>query len=101
MHPKARALHPKKHRVYVTVKAVFDSTGHVSPLSVTWVDGRTFVIEQVLDYRPCRSLYFDLPGDCYTVKINGQTTHLFFERVDPLLITSVGRWFVITLHPPD
>ena len=73
-------------KVYVKVTSEFDSTGYMQPTSITWSDGRTFPIEQVRDYS----------GDCFTVLINGQEKHLFFERIDPRFAGRIGRWFVET-----
>jgi hypothetical protein len=41
------------HKVYVEVDARFDATGGVTPLSITWTDGRRFEIDRVMDV--CRA----------------------------------------------
>ena len=81
-------------KVYVKVTSEFDSTGYMQPTSITWSDGRTFPIEQVRDYSPAGTA--DFRGDCFTVLINGQEKHLFFERIDPRFAGRIGRWFVET-----
>ena len=81
-------------RIYVKVNSDFDTTGYVQPRSITWADGRTFVIDKVTDFRPCAAMEKGRTGDCYTVVINGEQKHLFFERTDPLFKSTVGRWFV-------
>ena len=43
---------PRLERVYVKVNSDFDATGYIQPKSITWSDGRTFMIEAVKDYRP-------------------------------------------------
>ena len=43
---------PHKERVYVKVNSDFDATGYIQPRSITWADGRTFMIEAVKDFRP-------------------------------------------------
>lgn len=78
---------------YVKVVSDFDATGYMQPTSIIWDDGRVFQIEQVRDFRPAESIA-NLHGDRYTVLINGQERHLFFERVDPLFSGRFGRWFV-------
>ncbi len=83
----------RMERVYVKVTSVFDPTGYMQPKTITWQDGRTFKIDSVRDFRPA-STVCDLPGDCYTVMINGQEKFLFFERTNPLYSSRVGRWFV-------
>ncbi|MCD7865192.1 MAG: hypothetical protein LUG54_04115 [Clostridiales bacterium] len=87
-----RHLHPHTRRVYVKVTSDFDATGYMQPRSVTWTDGKTYRIEKVQDYRPASTVRLSLSGDCYTVVIQGQTKHLYFERTD--FPTRVGRWFV-------
>ena len=81
-------------RVYVKVNSDFDSTGYVQPRSITWKDGRVFKIDSVKDFRPSTSIEHGLPGDCYTIVINGELKHLFFERIDPRFTGRLGRWFV-------
>lgn len=81
-------------RKYVKVNSDFDSTGYMQPRSITWEDGRTFPIEAVRDFRPAGTLDGTVSGDCYTVIIQGQEKHLFFEPVDRRFAGRVGRWFV-------
>ena len=81
-------------RVYVKVNSDFDSPGYVQPRSITWKDGRVFKIDAVKDFRPSTSIEHGLPGDCYTIVINGELKHLFFERIDPRFTGRLGRWFV-------
>lgn len=77
----------KTERVYVKVDSSFDPTGFMQPTSITWSDGRTFPIEIVRDFRPAGTA----SGDCFTVLIQGQEKHLFFEHLDPRFN---GRLFV-------
>lgn len=81
-------------RKYVKVNSDFDSTGYMQPRSITWEDGRTFPIEAVRDFRPAGTLDGTVSGDCYTVIIQGQEKHLFFEHIDRRFSGRVGRWFV-------
>ena len=73
----------RKH--YVQVLARIDEDGCVTPLSVTWDDGRTFEIDRVLDARQAASRKVGGTGMRYLVRIGQATTYLFYE--DP-------RWFV-------
>lgn len=79
---------------YVKVASEFDSTGYMQPTSITWADGRTFPIETVRDFRPAGTADNDCNGDCFTVLIQGQEKHLFFEHIDPRLTGRLGRWYV-------
>ena len=81
-------------RIYVKVNSDFDSTGYMQPKSITCTDGRTFPIEAVRAFRPAGSANNDFSGDCFTVLIQGQEKHLFFEPVDRRFAGRVGRWFV-------
>ncbi|MCD7735523.1 MAG: hypothetical protein LUI07_00910 [Lachnospiraceae bacterium] len=95
MHAKSKFLRPVTNRVYVTVMSATDPTGYVQPRAITWSDGRTFPIEAVRDFRPADTVGLDLQGDCYTVIIQGQEKHLFFEHTSPTVSHSrPGRWFV-------
>lgn len=90
---------PKLQRVYVKVNSDFDSTGYMQPRSITWKDGRVFPIESVKDFRPAASIERGLPGDCYTVVINGEMKRLYFERSQDRFASHFGRWFVETTAP--
>lgn len=93
---QVRQNRPCLERVYVKVTSGFDETGYMEPKSITWKDGRTFAIETVLDFRPASSILGRTSPcrDCYTVLINGQEKHLFFEHTDPRFAGRLGRWFV-------
>lgn len=62
----------KKERVYVKVDSTFDSTGYMMPTSITWVDGRTFPIQKVRDYRPAGTGDSSPTGDCFTIMVQGK-----------------------------
>ena len=84
----------KKERVYVKVDSTFDSTGYMMPTSITWVDGRTFPIQKVRDYRPAGTSDSSPTGDCFTIMVQGKERLLFFERIDPRFSGRLGRWDV-------
>lgn len=87
----------KKEKVYVKVCTDFDSTGYMQPRSVTWGDGRTFMIEKVKDFRPA-SIYHDgFNGYCFTVMIKGEEKQLYFEPSDSTYASRIGRWYVMTV----
>ncbi len=78
----------RKH--YVEVVARTDEDGRVSPLSVTWEDGRVFEIDRIMDVRQAASLKVGGTGVRYLVRIGQRTTYLFFEN---------PRWFVEEIIP--
>ena len=83
----------RKH--YVQVLARTDEDGRITPVSITWEDGRTFEIDRVLDMRQAASLKVGGTGVRYLVRIGQATTYLFHE--DP-------RWFVeekVLNYPPS
>lgn len=80
-------------RIYVKVNSSFDETGYMRPVSIVWKN-RTLPIEDVKGFKPASAISRSLTGDCYTVVINGEEKHLFFEKTDPLFPSRVGRWFV-------
>lgn len=75
--------HRRKH--YVEVLARIGEDGEVTPVSVTWEDGRTFEIDRILDRRQAASLKVGGTGMRYLVRIGQATTYLFYEN---------PRWFV-------
>ncbi len=83
---------PGRARLFEVVQKV--PTGFMQPTSITWSDGRTFPIETVRDFRPAGTADNGYSGDCFTVLIQGQEKHLFFEHLDPRFNGRLGRWFV-------
>lgn len=81
-------------KVYVKVNSDFDATGYMVPRTITWKDGRIFIIEEVKDFRPASTLTGGHSGDCYTVLIHGEEKFLFFEKTSSLFASRVGRWYV-------
>ena len=67
-------------KVYVKVKAEFDTAGFLSPLSLTWEDGREFPIDRVLDAQRAASRKAGGIGTRYTVRIQGRERYLWFEN---------------------
>ncbi len=81
-------------RIYVKVNSDFDAVGSVTPRAIIWRDGRVFKIDAVRDFRPASSLSPGRTGDCYTILINGEEKHLFFERTNSMDKSRLGRWWV-------
>ena len=72
-------------KTYVAVDVLFDDAGRMTPLAVTWDDGRVFPIDRVLEVRRAASRKAGGQGVRYTCRIKGNVTYLYYE--DP-------RWFV-------
>ena len=77
---------PRMERVYVK-----------QPRSITWADGRTFMIEAVKDFRPASCYRKGAEGVCYTVTIRGEEKRLFLEWMDSTFASRVARWYVETM----
>ena len=72
-------------KVYVRVDARFHPDGHLSPVRVTWEDGRTYEVTRVTNICRAASLKAGGAGIRYTVQIGRTETYLFLEE---------DRWFV-------
>lgn len=81
-------------RVYVKVNSDFDSTGYMQPRSITWSNGKTYMIDAIKDYRPASCYRQGEKGSCYTVMIQGKEKHLFFEWTDSVFATRIARWYI-------
>lgn len=84
----------QNERVYVKVSSDTDETGYVQPTSITWKDGRTFMIDKVRDFRPASAAGNPVNGDCFTVIIGGEERHLYYEKTESIYSGRYGRWFV-------
>ncbi|MFR1640656.1 MAG: hypothetical protein ACLSVD_16865 [Eggerthellaceae bacterium] len=68
----------------MAVTARIDADGRVTPLEITWRDGRTFEVDRVS--MPCGGLPARRRhGHAYLVSVNGREKYLFHEE---------PRWFV-------
>ena len=63
------------------------------PRAIIWEDGTRYEVDRVLDIRPAPALKAGGQGDRYTLRINGKTTYVFFERSTNLTGNVIGRWF--------
>lgn len=72
-------------KTYVEVLCRIDVEGSVTPLAITWRDGREFPIDRVEEAIRRASVRVGGTGMRYRVSINGRDKYLYFE--DP-------RWFV-------
>ncbi|HOJ10585.1 MAG TPA: hypothetical protein PK733_08330 [Clostridiales bacterium] len=74
----------KKVFVEVIVKYLCDGTK--IPLSITWENGKEYIIDKVTDIRRAASLKAGGQGVRYKCRILGKERYLWFE--------DDGRWFV-------
>jgi len=82
-------------KVYVDVIAAFANDGRILPISLTWEDGREFIIDQVVDdIRQAAAMKAGGQGDHYTVRVQGRDKYLLFERNASIGGNNLGRWFV-------
>ncbi len=92
--PKANKNLDKRIRKYVTVKSTTDPTGNINPDAIIWDEEHCFRVEQVTDFQPAGTVG-GRHADCYTVKIKGQSRHLYYERSNDSTKIDSGRWFVV------
>lgn len=62
-----------------------DEEGNISPISVTWEDGRCYDIDKVTDIRRASAKKVVGTAVRYTVQIAGKQTYIFMDD---------GKWFV-------
>ncbi len=72
-------------KVSVEVIVHFDVIGKMTPMSITWEDGRKYEIDKILDKRQAASLKAGGQGIRYTCRICNKETYLFYEN---------PNWFV-------
>ena len=90
-------------RQYVDVIARFGRDGDVEPVRVLWKDGRTFVIERVIEHSPFGTVNNGVSQACYTVLIRGEEKKIYLERREPVPAIGKGetlRWWVWALADP-
>ncbi|MEG0324465.1 MAG: hypothetical protein RR619_10745, partial [Raoultibacter sp.] len=63
-----------REKQYVTVAASIDPDGVVTPMSITWEDGRSYHIDRILNRRQASSLKVGGSGLRYLVRIGGRDT---------------------------
>lgn len=83
----------KPIKVYLGVEVDFGSDGVMLPRTIIWEDGTRFEVDRVLDIRPAPALKAGGQGDRYTLRIQGKTAYIFFERSTNLTGNVIGRWF--------
>lgn len=81
-------------KAYVNVSVNFSKDGRLLPFSITWEDGREFIINMVLDIRQAAAMKAGGLGDRHTVRVQGKDKFFFFERNASIGGNNIGRWFV-------
>ena len=72
-------------RVFVKVIISIDEIGKVTPIQLTWPDGREFLIDRLLDVRPAPAKSGG-SGIRYTCRIQGREVPIY---QDPIY----GKWW--------
>lgn len=67
-------------KVFVKVKADFETDGRIRPLRITWEDGREFDIDAVTDVRRAASMAAGGSGIRYTCTIRNKPVFLYYEN---------------------
>lgn len=68
------------HRANVDVVAHFGRDGSLVPVCVQWLDGRSFFVDEVLDYLPFGAPQRGRQTARYRVRFGGHETDLYLER---------------------
>jgi hypothetical protein len=72
-------------KIFVTVIARHDPDGKITPLSITWTDGRNFEIDKIKDERMAPSLKGGGLGMRYSCRVREREFYLFCDA---------GKWFI-------
>ncbi len=75
----------ESRKVYVEVLLRIDEEGNKCPVSITWENGRKYMIDRVYDIRRACAMKVGGTAIRYTVRIGSKTTYLFEDE---------GKWFV-------
>lgn len=70
---------------YVSVIAMFNELGEVTPLSLFWENGKEFIIDKVISKKNLASTKGGGVGIRFEIKIKNQTRFLFLHEY---------KWFV-------
>lgn len=68
------------HREYVDVVARFDRKGRLEPVIVCWKDGRSFTIDEVIEYGGFSASTRGRQQARYRVRFGGHETNLYLEK---------------------
>ncbi|MGI6535241.1 MAG: hypothetical protein ACOX12_02315 [Eggerthellaceae bacterium] len=85
------------HREYVDVYVRMGRDGDVDPVTVSWRDGRSFHVDEVLDPGQFGPLRRGKQQRCYRVRFGGHETNLYLERREGIAALDEPpelRWWV-------
>ena len=71
-------------KTYVKVLTEIDENGKKTPKIINF-DGVCYIVDRVLECKRCASMKVGGVGERYTIRINGQTTYIYYEE---------NKWFV-------
>ena len=77
---ESQAAQSSGRKVIVAVLAKFDARGKITPLSVTWPDGRRFEVTRVKSVTRAASLKAGGCGTRFLCTIAGKEAALFYEE---------------------
>lgn len=72
-------------KVYVDVIVHENREGEKRPMSLTFEDGKSYIIDRISQVKRCAARKVGGTGIRYTVRISGRETYLFEDE---------GKWFV-------
>ena len=87
----------RRHREYVDVVVRFGRDGAIEPLCVSWRDGRSFVIDEVLETGAFGTSMRGIQTARYRIRFGSHETDLYLERRAPRPEVSEPerlRWWV-------
>jgi len=67
-------------KIFVEVNVHYNLNGKMTPLSITWEDGRVFEIDKVMDYRRAASLKAGGQGLRFICIIRSKEIYLFYDE---------------------
>lgn len=73
------------YKKYIDVTASFDTLGNITPLYITWENGKRFDIDRIIEVRAAASTKAGGAGVRYVCMICGHLRALFLEE---------DKWFV-------
>ena len=70
----------EKIKVYVEVIARFTPDGRMLPVSFTWEDGKSYLIDRIVRMERCASRRAGGAGILYVCMVSGSECHLYYEE---------------------
>ena len=74
-----------ERKVYVKVLSETDEDGNITPVRITWEDGRKYTVDKVIDVRRACAQKVGGTAIRYHISVLGKPTYLFNDD---------GKWFV-------